>query len=100
MPRHTFRLITGTLLAAAVLAGCATLHEKQGQWIFSPSDRTWGNTAEMASDMQDAWVEFESQETGKSAKLHLLVHGDDPDKPVLLYLHGARWNVVGSAWRI
>jgi alpha-beta hydrolase superfamily lysophospholipase len=30
----------------------------------------------------------------------LLINGESKDKPVLLYLHGARWNVIGSAWRI
>ncbi len=100
MPKHTTRLIVSTLLAAALLAGCATLHEKQGRWIFSPTDRTWGNTAEMAAGMDEAWVTFNSKETGKPTRLHLLINGQEPDKPVLLYLHGARWNVVGSAWRI
>ena len=100
MPQPTFRLIASAALTVALLAGCATLHEKQGQWIFSPSDRTWGNTAEMASNMEEAWVEFDSKETGKPAKVHLLIHSNEADKPVLLYLHGARWNVVGSAWRI
>lgn len=100
MPQPTFRLIASAALTVALLAGCATLHEKQGQWIFSPSDRTWGNTAEMASNMEEAWIEFDSKETGKPAKVHLLIHGNDADKPTLLYLHGARWNVVGSAWRI
>jgi uncharacterized protein len=103
MPRmfkQPFRLIAATLALAALLAGCATLHEKQGQWIFNPTDRTWGNTAEMAAGMDEAWVEFSSKVTGKPAKVHLLINGSSKTKPVLLYLHGARWNVVGSAWRI
>lgn len=100
MHKKSLRLISAALLSAALLAGCSALHEKQGQWIFSPTDRTWGNTVELASGMQEAWVTFDSKETGKPTKLHLLINGDDPAKPVLLYLHGARWNVVGSAWRI
>lgn len=100
MPKKLFRLTAVALLLSALLAGCATLHEKQGQWIFSPTDRTWGNTMELASGMDEAWVTFDSKETGRPTKLHLLINGNDASKPVLLYLHGARWNVVGSAWRI
>ncbi len=100
MPKPTARLMATALITVALLAGCAALHEKQGQWIFSPTDRTWGNTVEMAAGMDEAWVTFDSKETGKPTKLHLLINGNDANKPVLLYLHGARWNVVGSAWRI
>ncbi len=94
------KLLVLSILAAALLVGCATLHDKQGDWIFNPRDGTWGNSAEVASNMQEAWVEFQSKETGKSAKLHLLINPAEQQSPVLLYLHGARWNVVGSAWRI
>ena len=100
MPKHTTRLIVTAIAAAAMLMGCSALHEKQGQWIFSPTDRTWGNTVELAAGMDEAFVEFDSKITGKPAKLHLLINGNDAAKPMLLYLHGARWNVVGSAWRI
>jgi uncharacterized protein len=100
MLQKPIRLVTGILLSVALLAGCAALHEKQGQWIFSPTNRTWGNTAELASGMNETWITFDSKETGKPAKVHLLINGNDASKPMLLYLHGARWNVVGSAWRI
>ena len=100
MRKHWLRLTATTLLSIALLAGCATLHDKQGDWIFNPRDGTWGNTAEVASNMQEAWVAFDSVVTGKPAKLHLLINPARQDSPVLLYLHGARWNVVGSAWRI
>jgi uncharacterized protein len=82
------------------LAGCASLHEKQGQWIFSPTDRNWGNSAELAAGLDEAWIEFESKVTSQPAKLHLLINGRDKNKPVLLYLHGARWNVSNSVWRM
>lgn len=98
--QNRFKLFLSTFLSVALLAGCATLHDKQGDWIFNPRDGTWGNTAEVASNMQEAWVEFNSQVTGKPAKLHLLINPAEKASPVLLYLHGARWNVVGSAWRI
>jgi uncharacterized protein len=98
------RLVAAAFVLIGLLAGCAVLHDKQGQWIFNPTDRTWGNSAELAAGMDEAWVEFNSAVTGKPAKVHLLInaHSDSTQsaRPVLLYLHGARWNVFGSAWRI
>ncbi len=98
------RLIALLLLAAAVLAGCASLDERQRGWIFQPSDRSWWRGEEAAQGMQDAWIHFASKETGEPAKLHGLWSPHerfekDPKAPVLLYLHGARFNVVGSAFR-
>ena len=100
MRKNLVRLTLVALLSASILVGCSALHEKQGQWIFSPTDRTWGNTVELAAGMDEAFVQFDSKITGKPTKLHLLINGNDVNKPMLLYLHGARWNVVGSAWRI
>ena len=100
MRKNFVRFTLVAMLSASVLVGCSALHEKQGQWIFSPTDRTWGNTVELAAGMDEAFVQFDSKITGKPTKLHLLINGNDVNKPMLLYLHGARWNVVGSAWRI
>ena len=99
------RLIAALLATAALLAGCATLDEKQRAWIFQPSDRTWGGAAALADEMADVWIDFTSDETGEPVRLHGLWHpaaslAERPDAPVLLYLHGARWNVTGSAMRI
>ncbi len=98
------RLITLLLLAAAVLAGCASLDERQRGWIFQPSDRSWWRGEEAAAGMQDVWIDFASKETGTPARLHGLWSpherfDKDSKAPVLLYLHGARFNVVGSAFR-
>jgi alpha-beta hydrolase superfamily lysophospholipase len=94
-------------LALAVLAGCSTLAEKQGEWIFQPSDRSWSGGVTAAEGMQDVWIDFDSKLSGKPAKLHGLWHAADgasdprkPQAPVMFYLHGARWNVVGSAQRV
>jgi len=90
-------------LATALTVGCGTLDERQRAWIFQPSDRSWGHTAELARDMDEVWVEFESQVTGVPVKLHglwLPAARNPAAAPVLLYLHGARWNVAGSAPRV
>jgi hypothetical protein len=54
--------------------------------------------------MDDVWIHFPSQETGQPVKLHglWLAHENFSTRagaPVLLYLHGARFNVTGSAFR-
>ncbi|MBS4037408.1 MAG: alpha/beta fold hydrolase [Hydrogenophaga sp.] len=99
------RLIALLLVSLGLLAGCATLDEKQRQWIFQPSDRTWSGGSMVAEDMDDVWIDFSSAETGQPVRLHGLWHPHPDlrqraDAPVLLYLHGARWNVTGSAFRI
>ncbi|MBX3586846.1 MAG: alpha/beta fold hydrolase [Ramlibacter sp.] len=99
-----WHLFASLATALAVLAGCATLDEKQRAWIFQPSDRAWGGTASLAEGMDDVWISFTSKVTGEPVKLHGLWLPADgpasPQTPVLLYLHGARWNVTGSAPRI
>jgi uncharacterized protein len=98
------RLTILFLAAAAVISGCATLDERQRGWIFQPSDRSWWRGEEAAAGMSDVWVDFASLETGQAVKLHglWLAHAQlakNPKAPVMLYLHGARFNVVGSAFR-
>lgn len=93
-------LLTCLALVIAVTAGCATLDAKQREWIFQPSDRSWGS-AQSTEGMEDVWIDFRSSTSGKAERLHglWLPHGR-ADAPVLLYLHGARWNVAGSSGRI
>ena len=101
-------MLSSLLLAFAVLAGCVTLDEKQRSWIFQPSDRSWGASAGQVEDMKDVWIEFDSTTTGRPVRLHGLWLAADTrhagwngaKAPLLLYLHGARWNVEGSAARI
>lgn len=102
--KRWFLLLLALLTAFALVTGCATLDEKQRGWIFQPSDRSWWRGDEAAQGMKDVWVDFTSRETGQAVKLHglWLAHPDlarKPDAPVMLYLHGARFNVVGSAFR-
>ena len=104
-----WHLFLSLVLSLAALAGCAVLDEKQRGWIFQPSDRNWGDSAELAPEMQDVWISFDSAATGEPTRLHGLWlpadarrpgwHGAGP-APLLLYLHGARWNVTGSVPRI
>ena len=83
------------------LAGCATLDSQQRKWIFQPSDRTWWGGAQAAEGMNDVWIEFTSDKERLPVKLHgLWLPQQGADAPVLLYLHGARWDVRSSAHRM
>jgi uncharacterized protein len=101
-------ILSSVLLAFVVLMGCATLDEQQRGWIFQPSDRSWGVGGALEQDMKDVWIEFDSKISGRPVKLHGLwlaadtqfPSWDGAKAPLLLYLHGARWNVEGSASRI
>ena len=89
------------MAALATLSGCATLDEQQRKWIFQPGDRTWRGGQLAAEGMQDVWVPFRSAASKDEVKLHgLWLPQTRADAPVLLYLHGARWDVRGSAPRM
>lgn len=101
--KHWSLFATATTALALLAGGCSTLDERQREWIFQPSDRSWGNSEAMTEGMDHVWIDFKSSVTGEPARLHGLWLGGAPetaDTPVLLYLHGARYNVAGSAPRM
>ena len=86
------------LLLALAIWGMRELDARQRVWIFQPSDRSWpgANTA----GMQEQWIAFRSRD-GSAARLHALwMPSGNAQAPLLLFLHGARWNVTGSSPRI
>ena len=95
-----WRAIALLLLATALIGGCASLEVQERKWIFRPSlVDPW--SPGRADGMDDVWITLDSAETGKTARLHAVwLNGERPDAPVLLYLHGARRTVDGSAFRI
>jgi uncharacterized protein len=104
---HLFSSLASVCTALVLLASCSTLDEKQRAWIFQPSDRTWGGGMLAAEGMKDVWVDYsprEGRQSDKTVRLHgLWLEADRPvstKTPVLLYLHGARYNVTGSAPRV
>ena len=99
--RGVWRALIAIGLVLGLLAGCATLDEQQRKWIFQPSDRTWWGGLAAAEGMADVWIEFDSRSSGDAVRLHgLWLPQDRADAPVLLYLHGARYDVRGSAHRM
>lgn len=102
MKRWTLFASLALALGIAVLAGCSTLDERQRTWIFQPSDRTWGGGLAAAEGMDDVWISLPAGASGEEpAQLHgLWLPARQPHAQVLLYLHGARFNVTGSAPRM
>jgi uncharacterized protein len=99
--RTLTRWLMVAVLAVGGLAGCATLDSQQRKWIFQPSDRTWWGGAQAAEGMSDVWIEFASAAERQTVKLHgLWLPQERSEAPLLLYLHGARWDVRSSAHRM
>jgi pimeloyl-ACP methyl ester carboxylesterase len=80
-----------------VIAGCAYLtDERQGELIFRPVKGVWRGFSPDRYSFKDHWIQV-----GKDHKVHAWwLEGDTPNAPVVLYLHGARWNLTGSVTRI
>ena len=94
------RAALAVALALGLLAGCTTLDEQQRKWIFQPGDRTWQGGLAAAAGMDEVWIDFDAQ-GGDKVRLHgLWLPQERRDAPVLLYLHGARYDVRGSAPRM
>jgi len=103
LPRHPVRrgllLLLAVAAAIGLQAGCATLDEKQREWIFQPGTRSWGGAA--AEGLQDVWIEHRPAGAEAPVRLHgLWLPQPAANAPVLLYLHGARWDVRSSANRM
>ncbi len=99
--RAVLALAVGLGLGLALLAGCSVLDHKQREWIFQPSDRAWPGGLAAAEGLQEVWIPFQSEVSGAPARLHgLWLPQPQAGAPVLLYLHGARWDVRGSAPRM
>jgi len=103
LPRHPLRrgllLLLAVAAAIGLQAGCATLDEKQREWIFQPGTRSWGGAA--AEGLQDVWIEHRPAGADTPVRLHgLWLPQPTANAPVLLYLHGARWDVRSSANRM
>jgi alpha-beta hydrolase superfamily lysophospholipase len=114
-----------TLLGLGSLAACGSLDEKQRAWIFQPGKATWSGSVAAAEGMDEVWLHYPPGQAerassgrlpvgvaavpgapGSAGAADIQLNGlwlDQPgvrDAPVLLYLHGARWNVRSSANRM
>ena len=86
-----------TAMAILIVGGCAYVETKQGEWIFNPIQGEWRGYKSQREKYEERWIAVGNQDQ----KIHAWwAPVADPNAPVLLYLHGARWNLTGSAARI
>ena len=106
--------------ALTLLGGCAVLESKQSEWIFRPVRDNWRGYQGLPAGTEEVWLKVphkgNSGSNGNSAALSTAgssapdtteekIHAwwapqPDPNAPVVLYLHGSRWNLTGSSFRI
>ena len=86
-----------TFVAIFFLGGCAYIETKQGEWIFNPAQGEWRGYRGPPAEVREQWIPVGKRDEKLYAWWAPVA---DPDAPVLLYLHGARWNLTGSVTRI
>lgn len=94
------RAAAGGVLALLLIAGCTPLEGLQSRLIFRPSEQQLSIDASARAQMEEVWIDFVSTASGKPVRLHALWQAaEQADAPVILFLHGARWDVTSSSYR-
>ena len=93
-------LLAGLLLVA--LAGCGLMEPIQSQLIFRPSSEQRHDPEAQAAPLTEVWIDYRSQISNEDVRLHALWHPAPAadSAPLVLFLHGARWDIAASAFRI
>ena len=94
------RLLLFTL-AAALLGGCAVLDSKQSEWIFRPVRDNWRGYQGLPQGTAEVWLKVPGTASERIHAWWMPQTGATAgEAPALLYLHGSRWNLTGSSFRI
>ncbi len=93
-------LLAGLLFTA--LAGCGVMEPLQSQLIFRPSSEQRSDPEASAAPLTEVWIDYRSAINDEAVRLHALWHPAPAadSAPLLLFLHGARWDIAASAFRI
>ncbi len=90
-------LLVASLALASGAAGCAILEAKESEWIFRPTREDWRGFAGAPAEFTERYLPV--GKGGEQIHTWWLQH-PDRNAPAILYLHGARWNLTGSVYRI
>ena len=96
-----------------MLGGCAVLESKQSECIFRPVRDNWRGYQGLPEGVEEVWIKVPSQagvgtassgDTADGERIHAWwmpqTGPSAANAPALLYLHGSRWNLTGSSFRI
>ena len=100
MPRFLTRpltLLLGALTIGGGAAGCASLDEWQRQAIFNPIKDSPRWFSEPLAGTEEYEVKLAN---GHQLHFWYVAQDDAKRAPTVLYLHGARWNMNGSVFRM
>ena len=99
------RALLAALLAALAASSCAIVDYEQRRWIFQPVTHTWVRAEAALPGMEEVWIDYRATEPPHGDDGQVRLHGlwlphPEPQAPVLLFLHGVRWDVRASAPRM
>lgn len=95
--RNTRWMLRSAVAAMAALTASVSLEAQQRKWIFQVGSVRADQASAQPTGLRDQWIHFTSDETDAPVKLHgLWLAQPKRDAPVLLYLHGAGWDLSGS----
>ncbi len=100
MPRFLTRPLTLFLSALTIgggALGCASLDEWQRQAIFDPRNGSQRWFSEPLPGTEEYQVKLTN---GQHLNFWYVPQANAKDAPTVLYLHGARWNLNGSVFRM
>jgi alpha-beta hydrolase superfamily lysophospholipase len=93
------RFIAAAAALALLAAGCAGLEQRERELTFRASRDTAVWFTGLPAEVRDVYLPVEDRPG--APRLHAWWWPDeDPQAPVVLYLHGARWNLTGNLFRI
>jgi len=96
-PRRWLAALAAAAVALGAVAGCASLDEYQRQAIFNPARDNARWYAEPLAGTEEHDLRLAN---GDSLHFWYLPRPDAARAPTVLYLHGARWNLNGSVFRV
>ena len=95
--RRWLAALVAALIGLGAVAGCSSLDEWQRQAIFNPAR----DNPRWFSEPLDGTEEYDVRLTnGDTLHFWYVPQKDAASAPTVLYLHGARWNMNGSVFRI
>lgn len=94
-------MLRGLVAALATALSGTSFEAQQRKVIFQVGTASDQTSSSESYAMGERWIDFESEVSGKPVRLHALWLGHaDEAAPVMLYLHGAGWDLRGSAQRM